>query len=244
MSAITILIAVLAAVRVVSIPLLIIPFILSSIARRFAVVPADATIDADGLWLGDRLAAARADITDAWFDPDDRELRVIVAAKPDRLVVVHLPNAEQARRFADALAPASENAHRVAGVRPGGLSALIPLRLFAVVVAFVVTSQSPSALLLALFFALGAYGFAIGTQVDAGPDTLELRSVRGITRIAYPDIATVDVEDGRIELEGGRTVSIPARVVRDPLLGTQDWTRRAHARALAYAATRARAIRA
>lgn len=239
MSALTVVVAVLAAVHVVPTPLLIIPFILSSVARRFAIIPVDATIDADGLWLGEKLVAGRGDVTDAWFDPEDRELRVTVAAKPDRLVVVHLPNEEQARRFADALAPA-EQAHRVAGVRPGGASALIPLRLFAVVVAFVVTSQSPTALLLGVFFAFGAYGFAIGTQVDAGPDALELRSVRGVTRIAYADIATVDVDDGRIELKGGRTVSVPPRVVRDPLLASVEWTRRAHARALRHAATRSR----
>lgn len=240
MSAVTIVVAVLAAARVVPTPILIIPFIVSSIARRFAIVPADATIDADGLWLDEKLVAPRADVTDAWFDTDDRELRVTVAVKPDRLVVVHLPNEEQARRFAGALAPGAERAHRVAGVRPGGVASLIPVRLFAVVVAFVVTSQSPTALLLGVFFAIGAYGFAIGTQIDAGPDALELRSVRGVTRIPYADVTSIDVDDGRIELEGGRTVAVPPRVVRDPLLASVPWTRRAHARALGYAASRLR----
>lgn len=237
MAALTIVVAVLAAVRVVATPLLIIPFIASSMARRFAVVPTDATIDAEGLWLGEKLAIARGDVTDAWFDREDRELRVTVAAKPDRLLVVHLPNEEQARRFAEALAPVGD-AHRVAGVRPGGLAALIPLRLLSVVVAFVVTSQSPAALLLAVFFALGAYGFAVGTQVDAGPDALELRSIRGVTRIPYGDIAAIDVDDGRIELESGRAVVVAPRHVRDPLLASVDWTRRAHARALGHAASR------
>lgn len=237
MAAMTVVVSVLCAVRVIPTPLIIVPFVAASIARRFAVVPTRAEIDGDGLWLGDTLAASRKEITDAWFDADDREIRVTVASKPDRLFVVHLPNRDQAQRFVAALLPEPHD-HRVAGVRPTLVQALVPVRFLGVAVAYWATSGSPVAALLVLLFAIGSYGLVIGTQIDAGDDALELRRVLGSTRIAYSEIASVESDSGVITLRDQRTFALAARVVRDPLLGTNDFTRRAHARALAHLATR------
>ena len=237
MAALTIVVAVLCAVRVVPTPLLIVPFVAASIARRFAVVPTPAEIDTDGLWLGDALAAPRSAITDVWFDAEDREIRVAVASKPDRLLVIHLPNREQAQRFVAALVPAP-HAHRVAGVRPNLVQAVVPLRFLGVAVAYWVTSGSPVAALLVLLFAIGSYGLVIGAQIDAGDDALELHRLRGSSRIPYSEIASVESDSGVIRLRDRRVVTVAPRTVRDPLLGTNDFTRRAHARALAHLAAR------
>jgi hypothetical protein len=242
MAALTVAVAALAALGAVPTPLLIVPFVGTTLARRFAVTAIRAEINDDGLWLGEALAASRAEITDVWFDADDRELRVTVASKPDRLLVIHLPNAQQARRFVRVLLP-EPHEHRVAGVRPRLLHLLVPLRFLAVAIAFWVTSGSPVAALLALLFAVGAHGYVIGTQIDAGEGALELRTLRGTTRIAYADIASIEIDAGSIRLRSERTVALPARVVREPLAGTSAFTRRAHARALAHLAERVRAAR-
>lgn len=239
MAAITVLFAGLAVVGLVPMPLVVLPFVLSSVARRLSLVASEATIDGEGLWLGETLAAKRTDVLDAWFDPEDDEHRVTVAAAPDRMFVLHMANEEQGRRFARALAPRGAAAHRVAGVRPGIEPALLPIRLLAVVVASLVTTSSPAALLLLGFVGLGAFGLVVGRQLDAGPDALAIRSLFGTRRIAYADLARVDLDEGVVELAAGGRIAVPPRVVRDPLLAAAPWTRRAHARALAFAAAKA-----
>ena len=227
MAALTIALAALAALRIVPPPVLIVPLLASSISRRFSVTPVHATIDADGLWLGERLAAARSEVLDVWFDAEDRELRITVASKPDRWLVLHVPNSEQARRFVTALLPA-DHGHRVAGVRPRAIDLLSPLRFVAVAIAWAATARLPGAIVIVLFFAWSAYAFVRGVQIDAGPDALELRTFRGIERIPYADL-------GR---DGARLDTLSERAVRDPLLSSQSWTRRAYERVLAYARER------
>jgi hypothetical protein len=223
MAALTIVTAVLTALKILPTPALILPFIASTTARRFGLSPIDASIDAEGLWLGDMLVAPRADIIDAWADPDDTDRRVAVAVKPDELIVVHLPNLEQAKRFASELRPRSPaNAHVVAGVRPGAVDTLFPIRLFAVIASFVANAglESPAVLLLFVFFGIGAYGFVVATQIDAGPDGLTLRTFARSRHLPWAEV-TDEILD-----------KLPARYVRSPLLTTSPWTKHAHARVM------------
>jgi hypothetical protein len=224
MSALTILVAVAVALGKISSFYLTIPFIASTTARRFGVTPMDASIDADGLWLGDTLAAPRADIVDAWADPDDTDHRVSIAVKADELLVLHLPNAEQAKRFAKELAPkAAERV--VVGHRPRAIDAVYPLRLLAVTGMLLATAgwKNPPAVLLLILFALGAYGFVVATQIESGPDGLTLRQFARERHIPWSDV-TEDL-----------LAKLPARVVRSVLLSTSPWTKHAHARVIAHA---------
>lgn len=233
LSALTIAVAICTALGLVTSFLLVIPFIASTTARRFGVVPMDASIDRDGLWLGDTLVAPRADILDVWAANDQTDHRVSVAVKPDELLVLLLPNAEQARRFARELAPRKKTtdfaAAVVAGYRPRALDALYPLRLFFVIGSFIANSgwKNPAAFLLFVFFALGAYGLVVATQIQSGPDGLTLRKLFGGTRhVPWSDV-TAQMLD-----------ALPARIVRSPLLTTSAWTKAAHARVIAHAKTK------
>lgn len=224
MSALSIVIAIAVGLDKVTSLLLVIPFGASTAARRFSVIPMEASIDADGLWFGETLVAPRADIVDAWADPDDTDHRVSIALTSDELFVVHLVNAEQARRFANELAPANAD-HAVAGVRPRAIDAVYPLRLLAITGMLLATAgwKNPPAALLILFFALGAYGFVVATQIRSGPDGLTLRRFARERQIPWSDV-TGDLLD-----------ELPARVVRSPLLATSSWTKKAHARVIAHA---------
>jgi hypothetical protein len=226
MSALTIVVAIAIALDKVSGLLLSIPFIASTVARRFAVTPADASIDADGLWLGESLAVARKDILDAWADSDDTDHRVSVAFEPDGLLVVHLPNAEQAKRFARELAPRKTD-RVVAGYRPRAFDALYAARLLAVIAAFIATAgwKNPAAALMLIWFAVGAYGFVVAAQIHSGPDGITIKRFARERHIPWSDV-TADLLD-----------AIPARVVRSPLLATSPWTKNAHARVIAHAKT-------
>lgn len=224
MAGLTIAAAVGVAVQVVPSLLLPIPFIASTAARRFGLSPVDATVDHEGLWLGDTLVAPRADILDVWADPDDTDRRVSVAVKPDELLVLHFVNAGQARRFADALRP-SEETHVFAGIRPRFVDALFALRLFAVVASIIVNVgwKSPVAGVLLILFGVGAYGFFVAKQIEVGPTGLTLRSFIGAKTVEWKDVT-----DSMLD-------RIHARVVRGPLLTTSPWTKHAHARAIAAA---------
>jgi hypothetical protein len=224
MSALTIVTATAIALDKVTGLLLSVPFVASTLARRFAVVPAEASIDADGLWLGDTLVAPRKDILDAWADPQDTDHRVSVAIVPDELIVVHLANAEQAKRFARELAPASGE-RVVVGYRPRAIDALYPARLLAVIAAFIASAgwKNPAAALMLIWFAIGAYGFVVATQIHSGPDGLTLKRFARERHLPWSDV-TDDLLD-----------SLSARIVRSPLLATGPWTKNAHARVIAHA---------
>lgn len=224
MSALSIVIAIAVGLDKVTSLLLVVPFGASTAARRFSVIPMHATIDAEGLWLGDTLVAPRADIVDAWADPDDTDHRVSVALKSDELFILHLVNAEQAKRFAQELSPPS-HAHAVAGIRPRPIDALYPVRLLAITGMLLATAgwKNPPAALLLLFFALGMYGFFVATQVRSGPDGLTLRKFSGERHIPWSEV-TEDL-----------LATLPARVIRNPLLATSPWTKKAHARVIAHA---------
>lgn len=223
MSALSIVIAIAVGLDKVTSLLLVIPFGASTAARRFSVTPMAASIDAEGLWLGDTLVAPRAEIVDAWADPDDTDHRVSVALKSDELFIIHLVNAEQAKRFAKELAPSKDYA--VAGVRPRPIDAVYPLRLLAITGMLLATAgwKNPPAALLLVFFALGAYGVAVATQIRSGPDGLTLRQLTGERHIPWSEV-TEDL-----------LAKLPARVVRNPLLATSPWTKKAHARVIAHA---------
>lgn len=208
--------------------ILVIPFIASTTARRFGVTPMDASIDRDGFWLGDTLVAPRADVVDVWAARDQVDHRVSVAVKPDELIVLLLANAEQGRRFARELAPPDRSDSErsvVAGYRPRALDALYPLRLFFVIASFIANSgwRNPAALLLFVFFAIGAYGFVVATQIEAGPSGLTLRKAFRERVVPWSDV-TEEMLD-----------ALPARIVRSPLLTTSAWTKAAHARVIAHA---------
>ena len=224
MSALAIVIAIAVALDKVTSLLLVIPFGASTAARRFSVTPVAASIDADGLWFGDTLVAPRADIVDAWADPDDTDHRVSVALKSDELFIIHLVNAEQAKRFANELT-AAKNTHAVAGVRPRAIDAVYPLRLLAITGMLLATAgwKNPPAALLVIFFALGAYGFVVATQIRSGPEGLTLRKFTGERIIPWSEV-TEDL-----------LATLPARVVRNPLLATSAWTKKAHARVIDHA---------
>jgi hypothetical protein len=224
MSALTIVTATAIALDKLTSLALAIPFVASTTARRFGVTPMDASIDAEGLWLGDTLVAPRADILDAWHDREDTDHRVSVAVEPDQLLVLHLPNAEQAKRFARELAPSGEE-RAIAGFRPRAIDALYPGRLLAVIAAFLAGAgwKSPAAALLLVIFAIGAYGFVVGTQIQSGPDGLTLRKFARERHIPWSDV-TDDL-----------LAEIPTRIVRGPLLTTSPWTKHAHARVIAHA---------
>lgn len=229
MAAVTIAAALASAAHLIASPLVIPPFLASTVSRRFAVVQADASIDAEGLWLGDTLVAARADILDVWADREDTEHRVSVAVKPDLLYVMHLPNAGQACRFAEALAPASpddDHGRRVAGIRPHLIDALMPLRLLALAISFLGNTgrpQAPAVLVLLALFLWAAYGFVVAKQIDAGPDGLTLRTFAGARTIPWSGVTDEALD------------ALPKRAVRSALLSTSPWTNRAHARVVAHA---------
>lgn len=224
MSALTIVVAIAVAGGVVTSLLVVIPFVASTTARRFGVTPMDASIDKEGLWFGDTLVAPRADILDAWADPDDTDHRVSVAVKPDELFVIHLPNADQAKRFASELAP-EDAGIAVAGFRPRPIDAVYPVRLLAVIGSFLASAgwKNPAAALLLVFFALGAYGFIIGTQIQSGPDGLRLKAFARERHLPWSEVT------------GAVLDTLHARVVRSPLLTTSAWTKKAHARVIAHA---------
>lgn len=213
MAALTTVIGFAAAAHLLSPPWTILPFLASTIARRVGGSAVRVEIDGDGLWVDEKLLAAKSEILDAWADPDDTDNRVAVTLDGGRVIVFLLPNKEQAARFARAL----PRPHVVAGVLPRAVDLLMPLRIVAIMTSSISNTHSPVGLFLLVFVAISGWGMFIGRQIDVGPDGVTLRSLFGATKLAFSE---VDEE------------SLSARRVRSAFFGTSAWTRHAHARAM------------
>jgi hypothetical protein len=230
-SALVIVVGVLVAAHLVSM-LVFLPFLVaSSLGRRFASTASHVEVDADGLMLDGR-RIPRGDILDVFLDESEPRAAVAFGERAE-LAVLYFPNADQARRFADALTASTEEGQRamVVGYMPRPVDALASLRFIAITLTFVATGAWIGLSVL-VFFLFGASAFVRAKQVIARADGFEIRSVLGRRAHAYADVESVDVDAGVIGMKGGEEVAVPRAALRDTTLASPPWLDRARTRML------------
>lgn len=230
-SAFVIVAALLAAVRAIPMFALLVALVPSALARRFSTTEHRALVDERGLSLDDKLELARSDVVDVWFDEADEYESRVVVADHRRMLVLHLPNHDQARRFVGALGPPRG---RVAGHLPNAADWVLPLRFVAIAVTLYAAGGTPPWIVLVplVLAAPGLAAATVATRVQASAKEIEIRSVFRTRRIPRSEVDRVD--ERALVLKSGEAIRLRPYMIRDAMLRSPEWLERALDRVLAF----------